>query len=100
MSYDGSGAEVVSVGIAMKTWSPASIIIGGSTQTCTGIPGVKANDYVIVVPPTGMLLNLFITQAARCTVDGQVSVQFGNVSLGGLLPPSGTWTFLYLRPTT
>ena len=93
-AFSASAAAVSS--LVSVTLTPASVAtITVAAQTLTGIPGVEANDLVFLVRHP-------IVTAVACTgviANGanSISMTFVNPTGLGVIPTSGTYTFLIFK---
>lgn len=88
----GNCQSISIVGVSITPTSVTSVTAPAQTFT---VPGVKAGDSVLVVPPS-QLAGVTIGSAYGSAAN-TVSVQFVNPTAGNLVPPAGTYLFVVLR---
>jgi hypothetical protein len=86
------------------SWTPSLVsnaVVAEQTVTLTGIGlTAAAGDRVLVTYPGAPTANVGMCMGARVSTGGLnpiISVPFVNPTAGSLTPPSGTYTFTFLR---
>lgn len=76
-------------------YTPSSVGAATTVEQTVTVPGVKPGDLVQVTAPghtAGVALG-----SARVAVQDVVRVTWINATAGALVPPAGTYTFVWMR---
>jgi len=86
--YNGVRVQTVNI-------TPASVAANVSAEQSFSVALARTGDFVSVTPPS--LTAGTVIGGCRASANGTVQITFGNLTGGGLTPPSGDYVFFMAR---